>query len=83
MTAASHGGEVHRMVDRLTPAQLEALYVLLRAMVGGLAGAAESVGETAPTAGHRFPFIGIMDGEPDLAERSARILREELGNPPT
>ncbi len=30
---------------------------------------------------HRFAFIGVMDGEPDLAERSARILREELGNP--
>ena len=74
------------MVDRLAPAQLEALYVLLRSMVGRLGGSAERAAvagsEAAPAAGHRFPFIGIMDGEPDLAERSARILREELGNPP-
>jgi hypothetical protein len=28
---------------------------------------------------HRFAFIGIMDGEPDLASRSAQILRDELG----
>jgi hypothetical protein len=72
------------MVDRLAPAQLEALYVLLRGMVGRLGGAAAepAAGEAVPAAGHRFPFIGIMDGEPGLAERSARILREELGNPP-
>jgi len=73
------------MVDRLAPAQLEALYVLLRAMVSRLGEAAERAAvagcEAVPAAGHRFPFIGIMEGEPDLAERSARILREELGNP--
>ncbi|SBW26819.1 hypothetical protein [Protofrankia symbiont of Coriaria ruscifolia] len=34
---------------------------------------------TAPR--HRFSSMGIMDGEPDLAARSARILHEELGNP--
>jgi hypothetical protein len=85
MTAASHAGEVHRMVDRLAPAQMEALYVLLRGMVGRLGGAEPVAAATpapATAAGHRFPFIGIMDGEPDLAERSARILREELGDPP-
>jgi hypothetical protein len=81
MTAASHASEVHRMVDRLAPAQLEALYVLLRGMVGRLV-PAEPAAATAAPAGHRLPFIGIMDGEPDLAERSARILREELGDPP-
>lgn len=73
------------MVDRLAPAQLEALYVLLRGMVGRLGGAEPAAAATAApaaVAGHRFPFIGIMDGEPDLAERSARILREELGDPP-
>ena len=73
------------MVDRLAPAQLEALYVLLRATVSRLGETAERAamaGDGIPAAGHRFPFIGIMDGEPDLAERSARILREELGNPP-
>jgi len=86
VTAASHVSEVHRIVDWLAPAQLEALHVLLLAMVGRLDEAAERVAvagrEAAPAAGHRFSFIGIMEGEPDLAERSARILREELGNPP-
>jgi hypothetical protein len=95
MTAASHASEVHRMVDRLAPAQLEALYVLLRGMMGRLGGAqpaapataapaaaAPAAAAPAAVAGHRFSFIGIMDGEPDLAERSARILREELGDPP-
>ncbi len=82
MTAASYASEVHRMVDRLAPAQLEALYVLLRGMVGRLGGAEPAAATAAPAAGHRFPFIGIMDGEPDLAERSARILRAELGDPP-
>ncbi len=74
------------MVDRLAPAQLEALYVLLRGMVGRLGGAEPATATAAApaaAAGHRFPFVGIMDGEPDLAERSARILREELGDPPT
>lgn len=74
------------MVDRLTPGQVEALYVILQGMVGqadeGDTGPAEE--ETASSespAKHRFSFIGIMDGEPDLAERSAQILREELENP--
>lgn len=75
------------MVDRLAPAQVEALYVLLQGMIGrGGAGPADVAGDTASVdtaveaPEHRFAFIGIMDGEPDLAERSARILREELGN---
>src|SRR5262249_58688441 len=40
VTAASHVGEVHRMVDRLAPPQLEALYVPLRALVSPLRQAA-------------------------------------------
>lgn len=94
MTVASHAGEVHRMVDRLAPAQVEVLYVILRGMLGGVDDkcvnhVTEAAGRPADrtSAGaapeHRFAFIGIMDGEPDLAERSARILREELGNPTT
>lgn len=83
MTVAPHASKVHQMVDRLAPAQIEALYVILRGMIGRVddhdtAGAAgHAPGDTAPQ--HRFAFIGIMDGEPDLAERSASILREELG----
>ncbi len=35
MMAASYASEVHRMVDQLAPAQLEALYVLLHGMSAG------------------------------------------------
>lgn len=74
------------MVDQLNPGQIEALYVILRGMVGhgGEAGSTavdEAARASEPSAKHRFSFIGIMDGEPDLAERSAQILREELGKP--
>ncbi|WP_322760205.1 hypothetical protein [Frankia sp. Cr2] len=41
----------------------------------------EQTAGSPATMKHRFSFIGIMDAEPNLAERSARILREELGNP--
>jgi hypothetical protein len=80
MTIAPHGPAIHRLVDQLAPEQAEALYVILQGMVN------EPDDPTTPQApaetGHRFSFIGIMNGEPDLAERSTQILREELGNPP-
>jgi hypothetical protein len=86
MTAASHVSEVHRMVDRLTPAQLEALYVLLRAMVGRLSGAAERAavagGEAVPAAGYRFPSLRSwtvspiwLNGPPESSARSRGTLR--------
>jgi hypothetical protein len=84
MTVAPHRSEVHHMVDQLSPGQVEALYVLLQSMTGREdRPTPPRAGDNAPdvTAKHRFSFIGIMEGEPDLAERSAQILREELGNP--
>lgn len=69
------------MVDRLTPGQLEALYVLLQGMVRREDEENDAALSDAPPQ-RRFSFIGIMDAEPDLAERSAQILRSELGNPP-
>ncbi|MEU8271194.1 hypothetical protein AB0B89_29055 [Sphaerisporangium sp. NPDC049002] len=86
MAAAPHHSEVHRMVDRLAPGQVEALYVILQSMVGQAQPDSEDIAGGEPAAPevpqkHRFSFIGIMDGEPELAERSAQILREELGNP--
>jgi hypothetical protein len=85
MTIAPHHSEVHHMVDRLTPGQVEALYVILQSMVskvdeGDPTAADREAASSEPPAKHRFSFIGIMDGEPDLAERSAEILRMELGN---
>ncbi len=34
VTTAPYVGDVHRMVDRLAPAQVEALYVILGGMLG-------------------------------------------------
>ena len=86
MTIAPHADAVHQMVDRLAPGQIEALYVILEGMVGSET--TEGTGMTQPAAReagspktHRFAFIAAMDGEPDLAERSAQILRDELGDP--
>jgi hypothetical protein len=84
MTIAPHGPAIHRLVDQLAPEQAEALYVLLRGMVSEPENGhdADAPASQMPAESHhRFSFIGIMDGEPDLAERSAQILREELGNP--
>jgi hypothetical protein len=77
-----------RLRDQLAPGQVEALYVILRSMVEHTAeaGAAPGTEENASpgaSAKHRFSFIGIMDAEPGLAERSAQILRDELGNSTT
>jgi hypothetical protein len=78
MTMAPHTSEVHHMVDQLAPAQVEALNVLLRGMLTGT-GPTATAGAVTPPAGatprHRFSFIGIMDGEPDLAARSAGYLK--------
>ncbi|CAO5189658.1 hypothetical protein FAIPA1_700007 [Frankia sp. AiPs1] len=83
MTTAPHVGDVHRMVDRLAPAQVEALYVILGGMLGSrpAPGSVQPVDDSAATPVRRLSFIGIMDGEHDLAERSSRVLREELGEP--
>ncbi len=56
-------------------------------ILGGMLGSrtatepAQPVDDSAATPGRHLSFIGIMDGERDLAESSARILREELGEP--
>ncbi|TFE25311.1 hypothetical protein E0F15_20030 [Frankia sp. B2] len=83
MTTAPHVADVHRMVDRLAPTQVEALYVILGGMLGSRPAteSARQVDDSAATPGRRLSFIGIMDGERDLAERSSRILHEELGEP--
>jgi hypothetical protein len=83
MTTAPHVSAVHRMVDRLAPTQVEALYVILEGMLGSQP-SSEPVRPAdggAATPRRRLSFIGIMDGERDLAERSSQILREELGQP--
>lgn len=70
------------MVDQLAPGQVEALYVLLQGMVPE-----PPVLEVPAATGHEtdladepvreISFIGLFAGEPDLAERSKDIVREE------
>lgn len=71
------------MVDRLAPGQVEALYVILQGMVPEPPNP-----DVPPTAVHEteladqpvreLSFIGLFAGEPDLAERSKDVVREEI-----
>jgi hypothetical protein len=81
MTAAAEYGELHRLVDRLTPDQARALRAVALEFVHD---------ETDPQPGRephsgcsvrRLSFAGIGHAGPDLAERSQEILRSELGGP--
>jgi hypothetical protein len=75
VTAAHDYEELHSLVDQLTPIQAQALRaVTLQLLVSRPQDAA------APLARRRtLSFAGIMDAEPDLAERFEDILRAELG----
>ncbi|MEV0293354.1 hypothetical protein [Nocardia sp. NPDC050710] len=79
MTAAHDYEDLHRLVDRLTPDQARALRaVALQLVVTD----AHEVGAAAEPVGKRrrhLSFAGVMDAEPDLAERSEELLREERG----
>ena len=90
MADAAHTAEVHRLVDLLPEGQLEALYVLLRSMLPGRDEEPQSSDSVpldqwtpspdAPVV-RRLSVAGIARGDHDLAERSADILRRELGRP--
>lgn len=81
MTAAvPEYSDLHRLVDRLTPAQARALRAV----------ALELVHDEPPTAPgqsshtvtiRRLSFTGAGHGDRDLATSSQDILRRELGNP--
>jgi len=81
VTIAPHHTEIHRLVDKLTPPEAEALYVLLSSAVGDRPGEpiADVTAITEPV--RRFSFAGIMHTGPDYASRSNQILRDELGYP--
>jgi hypothetical protein len=79
MTIAPHH-EIHHLVDKLTPSEAEALYVLLKSTVGDRPSEQEpDEGMLADGPVRRFSFAGIMHSGPDYAERSKQILRDELG----
>ena len=78
MTIAPHHTEVHRLVDRLTAPEVEALYVLLSSTVGDR-DTPPAREEDAPARQHRLSFTGIASADPDFASSSAEVLRRELG----
>jgi hypothetical protein len=69
MTAAPQHGDLHELVDQLSPAQADAVRAILAEFVTGSAG----TGQTLP---RRLPFIGMLEAEPDFAERSEEIIDE-------
>jgi len=83
--------EVHRLVDRLAAGQVEALYVLLRGMLPGVAESPAAANDSsaldewhpsldAPVV-RVLSVAGIAEGDPDLGARSEEILRREFGRP--
>jgi hypothetical protein len=94
MADAPHAAEVHRLVDRLSAGQVEALYVILRGMLPDAGDSPESVlsdkalqeapAEWSPSADapvvRTLSIAGIARGDHDLAARSQEILWQELGH---
>jgi len=78
MTIAPHHTEVHRLVDRLSVPEVEALYVLLSRTVGDR-DQPPAQEEDAPAKRHRLSFTGIASTDPDFASSSSEVLRRELG----
>lgn len=69
--------DLHRLVDRLTPTQAQAV----RAVVLQLVPAEETPETPPPLEGgrrRRLSFAGLISDEPDLAKRSEDIIRERF-----
>jgi len=83
VTAAHDYDDLHRLVDRLTPGQARALRAVALVLVESRPDETETLTSAAVSTGRRrrLSFAGIMDAEPDLAERSEDILRAEFGRP--
>jgi len=67
MTAAHQHPDLHKLVDQLSPAQADAVRAVVMQFVR------PAPAETLP---RELSFIGIIEAEPDLAERSEEILAE-------
>ncbi|MFI6040658.1 hypothetical protein ACIA8C_03425 [Nocardia sp. NPDC051321] len=87
MTAAHNEyEEVHRLVDHLSANQVRRLRLLvaddpeLGKIAGALAEAhTDQASDISKPRRRSLGFIGTLEAEPDLAERSAEIVREGLG----
>jgi hypothetical protein len=76
--------DLHELVDRLSPAQADAVREVVRQLVApGRAGPAGDRGDAAPgEPARRLSFAGALrSGRGDLAARSEEIIRAELGRP--
>jgi hypothetical protein len=90
MTMNPEHADLHRLVDRLDPDQARALRAVGRQLLrphveqpgSGETQAAEAESLLADEPVRDFSFIGLLNGAPDLAERSEEILREEFAKPP-
>ena len=86
MTIAPDYSELHRAVDRLSPVQAEALYVVVESMLGDSpsTASAESPATDGPRTTHRLSFTSAGSGPADLAERAEDYLRaSSFGHPAT
>jgi hypothetical protein len=76
VTAAHAYEDLHRLVDQLTPGQAQEVREHVLRLV-------EEEDAVRPRLDQEVPrdlsFIGLIHAEPDLAERSEQILRDELG----
>ncbi|MFC0600546.1 hypothetical protein [Streptomyces palmae] len=81
--AHDHYPELHRLIDRLRPAQAEAVRsVVLQLVVDNTRDdAVGDEGSATQPRRRRLSFAGAIEAEPDLATRSSDILRQELGEP--
>jgi hypothetical protein len=68
--------DAHRLLDELDEDQVAAAAELLRDLVRQRRPLDD---EPAATSRRQLSFVGMISAEPDLAERSAEILRRELG----
>jgi hypothetical protein len=80
VTAAHDYDDLHRLIDRLTPGQARALRAVALELVESQLDESEAPApEAAEGKRRRLSFAGLMNAEPDLAERSEDILRAEFG----
>lgn len=77
MTAEAHHHyeDLHRLVDRLNPDQADALRAVALQLVTSAA-EPERPEDDEPVRRRHLSITGIIEAEPDLAERSEDILRE-------
>lgn len=67
--------EFHHLVDDLPDEQVEPLLALVRASMQDQ----QADTDAEPPRRRRLSFAGLISAEPDLAERSEDIIRDEFG----